>query len=157
MDFYNLNAGNNERFIERSKNLDEYCFFVNRVEKNKQSGMKQEEAIAEAINHCISWGIMSEYLGMHKKEVASMLDWEYDDELAKKVQRQEAYEEAYEEAYAEAYKEATEMYKKATKETTEKNTLEMIKGLLKEKFPIAGISRVTGWSEDKILQVAKDI
>lgn len=86
-----------------------------------------------------------------------MLDWEYDDELAKKVQRQEAYEEAYEEAYAEAYKEATEMYKKATKETTEKNTLEMIKGLLKEKFPIAGISRVTGWSEDKILQVAKDI
>ena len=71
-----------------------------------------------------------------------MLDWEYDDEMAKKVQRQEAYEEGY---------------NKATKETAEKNTLAMIKGLLKEKFPIAGIARVTGWSEEKILQIAKEI
>ena len=63
-----------------------------------------------------------------------MLDWEYDDELARKVRDEEIREEAI-----------------------AKNTLETIKNLLKEKFPIAGIARVTGWSEDKILQVAKDI
>ena len=63
-----------------------------------------------------------------------MLDWEYDDELARKVRDEEIREE-----------------------TTEKNTLETIKNLLKEKFPIAGISRVTGWSEEKILQIAKEI
>ena len=142
VDFYNLNAGNNERFIERSKNLDEYCFFVNRVEENKSAGMRQEEAIAEAINYCISRGIMTEYLGMHKKEVASMLDWEYDDELAKKVQRQEAYEEGYEEAYVIG---------------REEQKIDMIKNMLKEKFPIAGIARAAGWSEDKVLQIAKEI
>ena len=134
VDFYNLNAGNNERFIERSKNLDEYCFFVNRVEENKSAGMRQEEAIAEAINYCISRGIMSEYLGMHRKEVASMLDWEYDDELARKVRDEEIREE-----------------------TTEKRTFEMVKNMLKEKFPIAGIARAAGWSEEKILQIAKEI
>ena len=63
-----------------------------------------------------------------------MLDWEYDDELARKVRDEEIREEAI-----------------------AKNTLETIKHLLKEKFPIAGIARVTGWSEEKILQVAKDI
>ena len=134
VDFYNLNAGNNERFIERSKNLDEYCFFVNRFEENKSAGIRQEEAIAEAINYCINRGIMTEYLGMHKKEVASMLDWEYDDELARKVRDEEIREE-----------------------TTEKRTFEMVKNMLKEKFPIAGIARAAGWSEDKVLQIAKEI
>ena len=138
VDFYNLNAGNNERFIERSKNLDEYCFFVNRVENNKQSGMRQEEAIAEAINYCINREIMTEYLGMHKKEVASMLDWEYDDELAKKALRADIRDEIREEVQRET-------------------TLETIKNMLKEKFPIAGIARAAGLSEDKVLQIAKEI
>ena len=75
-----------------------------------------------------------------------MLDWEYDDELAKKALRADIRDEIREEVRDEVQR-----------ETTEKNTLETIKNLLKEKFPIAGISRVTGWSEEKILQIAKEI
>ena len=63
-----------------------------------------------------------------------MLDWEYDDELARKVRDEEIREE-----------------------TTEKRTFEMVKNMLKEKFPIAGIARAAGLSEDKVLQIAKEI
>ena len=67
-----------------------------------------------------------------------MFDWEYDDELAKKALRADIRDEIREEVQRET-------------------TLETIKNMLKEKFPIAGIARVTGWSKEKILQVAKDI
>ena len=79
-----------------------------------------------------------------------MLDWEYDDELAKKALRADIRDEVREEVREEVRDEVQ-------RETTEKNTLETIKNLLKEKFPIAGIARVTGWSEEKILQIAKEI
>ena len=83
---------------------------------------------------------------MHKKEVASMLDWEYDDELAKKVQRQEAYEEGY----AEAYTDALEIGKK-------KQILEMIRNMLRANRPISEIAQFVGLSEEKISRLIKDV
>ena len=141
VDFYNLNEGKNAEFINGIKSLREYCFFVNLVEKKLLSGMNRKEAIKEAIYLCINKNIMAEYLSEKRKEVVSMLGFEYDAELARQVQ----YEEAHEEGFAEGRAEGRE-----------EKALEMVKNLLTTNLPLQEIARVVGWSEEKILKLAEE-
>ena len=133
VNFYNLNEGNNENFLKQSESLRSYCIFVNRVEKNLREGMIQEKAIQEAIDYCINADIMAEYLKTRRKEVVSMLGFEYDEDLARKAIADEAREEAREE-----------------------NTIEMVKNFLKAKTPLKYIVAATGWTEEKILKFAEN-
>ncbi|MBR6013445.1 MAG: Rpn family recombination-promoting nuclease/putative transposase [Selenomonadaceae bacterium] len=129
---YNLNEGNNEDFLKRSKSLKSYCIFVNRVEKNLREGMILEKAINEAINYCINADIMAEYLKTRRKEVVSMLGFEYDENLARKARDDEVREE-----------------------TREESKIEMVKNLLFAKTPLKYIVAATGWNEEKILEFAE--
>ena len=67
-----------------------------------------------------------------------MISTEYDEELALSLARQHAKAEGLVEGRAEG-------------------KVEMIKKMLMEKFPIAMIARISKWSEDDILKVAKTI
>ena len=78
---YNLNAGMNDNFVSRDANLNNYCTFVNLVEKFLADGIDKAHALAAAFKYCIGNGIMAEYLLDKKKELASMLALEYDPEL----------------------------------------------------------------------------
>ena len=80
VNFYNLNEGNNEKFIQQCKSLNHYCIFVNRIEKNKKSRMDLESAFKEAFNYCKNHDVMAEYLESRKKELVSMYGFEYDDD-----------------------------------------------------------------------------
>lgn len=131
VDFYNLNEGNNEDFLKQTKSLKNYCIFVNRVEKNLREGMILEKAINESINYCINADIMAEYLKTRRKEVVSMLGFEYDEEAAMRVQREEGI------AIGEAKKQA-----------------EIVKNLLTTNLSLEEIARVVGWNEEKILEFA---
>lgn len=139
VNFYNLNDESNKDFIAQSKNLSAYCFFVNRVEKNLKTGMDLEESISEAIDYCINRDIMAEYLKERRKEVISMFGFEYDDEVAKRVQLEEAREIGLEEG---------------REEGREESKIEMVKNLLLAKTPLKYIVAATGWSEEKILTFA---
>ena len=75
-------------------------------------------------------------------EAASRFDWEYDDELARKVRYEEILEEVRE---------------KARKDAAEEVTSKVAKNMLRENYPMPLIAKITGWTEEKILQVAKDI
>jgi predicted transposase/invertase (TIGR01784 family) len=131
VDFYNLNEGNNEDFLKQTKSLKNYCIFVNRVEKNLREGMILEKAINESINYCINADIMAEYLKTRRKEVVSMLGFEYDEEAAMRVQREEGI------AIGEAKKQA-----------------EIVKNLLTTNLSLEEIARVVGLNEEKILEFA---
>lgn len=147
INFYNLHEGHNDEFINRSKSLWEYCYFVNRVEQNLKAGMNLKEAVAEAIYHCINKNVMAEYLTEKRKEVVSMLGFEYDAELARKARDEEAREEGREEGRLEGLKEGRA-------EGFLESRIEMIKGLLLAKTPLKCIVAATGWSEEKILALA---
>ena len=131
VNFYNLNEGNNENFLKQSESLKSYCIFVNRVEKNLRKGMILEKAIQEAIDYCINADIMAEYLKTRRKEVISMLGFEYDEEAAMRVQREEGI------AIGEAKKQA-----------------EIVKNLLTTNLSLEEIARVVGWTKEKILKFA---
>ena len=152
VNFYNLNEGNNEKFIQQCESLNHYCIFVNRMEKNKKSGMDLESAFKEAFNYCKNHDVMAEYLESRKKELVSMYGFEYDDEVAKRVQREEAMEMGFAEgrAIGMAKGRAEGMAAGA-----EKNKFEMVKNLLLAKTPLKYIVAATGWSEEKILQLAE--
>ena len=128
VNFYNLNEGNNEKFLKQSESLKSYCIFVNRVEKNLREGMILEKAIQEAIDYCINADVMAEYLKTRRKEVVSMLGFEYDENLARKA---------------------------IADEVREENTIEMVKNFLKAQTPLKYIVAATGWTEEKILKFAE--
>lgn len=132
VDFYNLNEGKNARLLQKTKTLLDYCIFVHCVEKNLRDGMNLDAAIAKAVDYCINANVMAEYLQEKRKEVVSMLGFEYDDDLAKKAIQDEAREEGREES-----------------------KIEMVKNLLLAKTPLKYIVAATGWSEEKILKFAE--
>ena len=74
---------------------------------------------------------MAQYLQTKRKEVVSMLGFEYDENLARKAIADEVREK-----------------------TREENTIEIVKNFLKAQTPLKYIVAATGWSEDKILKFA---
>jgi hypothetical protein len=94
VDVYNVNHGHNEEIMKRSKTLDEYAAFVDKVESYKYNkGLTQTEALNKAVEDCIRANILSEFLQKHGGEIVSILniDWTIDDE--KRIAAAEAKEE----------------------------------------------------------------
>ena len=129
VDFYNLNEGENSELLKKTQTLQDYCIFVHCVKKNLCSGMNLDSAIAAAIDYCISADVMAEYLQEKRKEVVSMLGFEYDEDLARKARDEDVREES---------------------------KIEMVKNLLLAKTPLKYIVAATGWNEEKILKLAEE-
>ena len=144
VDFYNLNEGNNEELLKQTQTLKSYCIFVNRVEKNLREGMMREKAIQEAIDYCINCDVMAEYLKVRRKEVVSMLGFEYDEDLARKAIADEALQIGIGRGIEQGIEKGRE-----------KEKFEMVKNLLTTSLPIQEIARVVGWTEEKILKFAE--
>jgi len=139
VDFYNLNEGENSELLKKTRTLQDYCIFVNRVGKNLRDGMDLDAAIAKAIDYCIKANVMAQYLQTKRKEVVSMLGFEYDEDLARKARDEEAREEGF---------------AKGRDEGREESKIEMVKNLLTTNLSLKEIARVVGWSEDKVSKFA---
>ena len=87
---YNVNAGRNEKLLNRCKFLNNYCVFINRVRYNLGTGMSIKEAIVKAVRYCESQDVMKEYLESKEGELIDMIDFEFDINEAKEVWREEA-------------------------------------------------------------------
>ena len=93
-----------------------------------------ENPFTTAINRSIKNGVLSEYLKRKSTEVHNMLFGEYDYETDIRVQRREAFEDGAEQKAIETANEA-----------------------LKMNLSIEQIAKLTGLSEEKILQLSKEI
>ena len=156
--FYNINAGFNENFIKNVAPLKEYCFFVNRVEENKLTGMDINHAISEAINYCTENGVMARYLKKHKKEVLSMLGFEYNETEEKAAlanyYRAEGMLEGREEGILEG---RVEGRMKGRVEGREETMIDVVKKMLDIKLPIDQIMQISGWTKEQIFSFATKI
>lgn len=94
----NVNYGSGSEVLRKSPSLDGYAYLIAEIRKHTDNGVSRDEAIQRAVTHCISKGILAEYLRENFKEVCDMLAWEctYDEELA--IQKEEAFKEAFFEA-----------------------------------------------------------
>ena len=90
--------------LTKSDTLEQYSRFIQIVEDCKKQEKNLDEAMKKAIDIAIEKGILKEFLIRHSAEVRNMLTLEYNEEVAKRVEREEAIEEAREEARAELIK-----------------------------------------------------
>ena len=90
--------------LTKSDTLEQYSRFIQIVEDCRKQEKNLDEAMKKAIDIAIEKGILKEFLIRHSAEVRNMLTLEYNEEVAKRVEREEAIEEAREEARAELIK-----------------------------------------------------
>ena len=76
--------------LTKSDTLEQYSHFIQIVEDCKKQEKNLDEAMKKAIDIAIEKGILKEFLIRHSAEVRNMLTLEYNEEVAKRVEREEA-------------------------------------------------------------------
>jgi hypothetical protein len=124
---YNINKGRNSEILSRSKTLDAYSGFVDKVRefgnnKTLDDGCRLTAAVmTAAVKWCIEHDVLKKFLEANASEVVNMLLGEWNLEDCVRVRAREAREEGIEEGL----------------ERTARNAL-------KEGFPIEAVQRITG-------------
>lgn len=88
----NINVGYNQELMEKCKMLCDYTIFVN---KTREYGgtLPFPKAVEQAIEDCISEGVLKEFLQKNRAEVLSVSIFEYNEELHMQQEREDAMEE----------------------------------------------------------------
>ena len=92
----NINQGKNEEIVKRCKTLASYSAFVGKVHEYECGNIARDEAIKQAIKHCLEHDILTEFFKRHATEVINMLLTEWNMEEAKQVWYEEGVEEGLE-------------------------------------------------------------
>ena len=72
---YNINHGHNAEILEKSRTLDGYSVFVDKVREYATS-LSLEEAMKEAVKYCMENNVLKTFLETHSSEVFNMLlEW----------------------------------------------------------------------------------
>ena len=89
----NVNVGHNEKILEKCESLRGYAVFTGQIREQQKAGRTLEDAIALAMDYCITNGILVEYLEKNGSEIRNMLLTEWKLEEAQQVWREEGREE----------------------------------------------------------------
>lgn len=91
----NINFGHNQELMESCHILRDYAFFISRMRyhlnelNSSPDNNEKYNAVSMAIDECIYQNILSDFLKKHKAEVLNMSIFEYDEEEAKEVFRED--------------------------------------------------------------------
>jgi hypothetical protein len=94
---YNINHGHNREILERSKTLNSYSIFINKIREYGSEGYDLAESVKNAIEYCISNKILEDFLRRYGMEVKNILLDEYTYENAMLAERMAARLEGLEE------------------------------------------------------------
>ena len=89
--------------MEKCHRLSEYTEFVSRVREGIAGGKSLEEAMQIAVSSCITEGILSEFLSMHRAEMFTMLLYEYDEQFHITSEKEISWEEGIKEERGNQY------------------------------------------------------
>ncbi len=92
----NINYGHNRELMEKCRILKEYSEFVQTSREYMKRGGDVRQALSEAIDDCITYGILSDFLRIHRMEVLGMFLEEFDAEKYERTIRREGREEGIE-------------------------------------------------------------
>ncbi len=85
----NINKGHNEVLLDACKPLKDYSEMVDRVRRNKESGLNDKKAVADAVNSCIEDGILADILRKERARIMKILIEGISEEEYRKVQEQD--------------------------------------------------------------------
>jgi len=89
----NINYGHNMELMEKCRRLQEYAYFIDRINQNLKEGFALKKAVDQAVLHCIENDILADILEPHRMEVRNMLLAEYDEKKTMGYLQKEAQEE----------------------------------------------------------------
>lgn len=81
--------------MEDCRTLQDYAYFISRIRyhmkkvKNKNDKAAKYAAVNNAIDECITQNVLADFLKEHRAEVINMSIFEYDEEEAKEVFRED--------------------------------------------------------------------
>ena len=135
----NIGYGHNEPILKKSKSLEDYSIFIDKVQKYKDSGLPLHEAIQESVIYCKKNNIMQPFLMEHASEVENMLftEWNWND--AMRIEREEGREEGRTEGRAEGQVEGER-----------KRSFDIAKKLRMRGDPLDEIANLTGLTVEQI-------
>jgi predicted transposase/invertase (TIGR01784 family) len=98
---YNINRGHNPEILKKSRTLDGYSIFIDKIREYMEKEKTLEKALPSAVKYCISNDILKDFLREHGSEVINMFYGEYDREMDIAVKKREAWEDGHEEGLEE--------------------------------------------------------
>jgi len=139
---YNINKGRNQEILSKSKTLDSYNRFIDKIREYQKKIKTLEKAFKSAINYCIENNILKDYLEANASEVLNMLlgDWNKDEYIEVRC------EEAREEGHEEGLEEGEEI-------GMNKGKLIIAKNLLSKGSTPEFVQEITGLSLDEIEEI----
>ena len=90
---YNICKGHNAELIAACTILGEYSEFLDTVRRHAESETDNNAAINNAIDECITKGVLRDFLSRNKSEVKAMWLYEFDAEKQRELDRRDAIEE----------------------------------------------------------------
>ena len=94
------------KLVTKKDTLEQYSRFIQIIEDCRKSEENLDEVMKTAVNMAIENNILTEFLKKNGSEVRNMLTLEYDEETARRVEREEAMEEGREEGRREGGEQA---------------------------------------------------
>ena len=94
------------KLLTKKDTLEQYSRFIQIIEDCRKSEENLDEVMKTAVNMAIENNILTEFLKKNGSEVRNMLTLEYDEETARRVEREEAMEEGREEGRREGGEQA---------------------------------------------------
>lgn len=116
----NINYGHNKELMEKCKTLKEYAQLVAMIRNNIAKKTELEVAVEQAVDECITRGILSDILRKNRAEVIEMILTEYDEEEFRQCLKEESWKEGHVSGIA-------------------KEKIHLIRQMLKKKFTEADI------------------
>ena len=141
VEVYNITAGHSQGLKTKCDYLRQYSEFTACYRDIRRSGKLADDAVRETIKYCHTNGIMTDWLKEHESEVFRMLHFEWNDDDAREVWREEALEEGRAEG---------------KKQGAFNALIDVALRMLKSQTPIDVIMKFVNLPRETIEQIAKD-
>lgn len=86
---FNINPGYNTELLEKCESLRGYITFVGKVRDKRSAGTALEASVSQAVEECISEGILAEFFRERREEIVEMGIYEFDQEFHDRVLRED--------------------------------------------------------------------
>ena len=123
----NINDKHNQTLYDNCNPLYDYVRYIGRIKSNLESGMKNEEAIEEAIDFAVGQNFLQGFFEKHRARIKSMCLTEFDEEEFKRVCRNDGYIDGRAEKAIEAAKNLLRMNKLSHEEIAQAQDLPLEK------------------------------
>ena len=136
---YNINKGKNAELFAKCPTLRQYADFIDKIREFEKIYEDYDTAVRAALRFCIANDILADFLKKNGGTIMNILTTGYDEDVARRVWREEGIEEGVEMGM-----------EKGREEGRAKERFNFAKNLISDNIPINKIIQYTGLTSTEI-------